>query len=204
MRKTLLLIFIITILQLNSSCKSQYSTAELKNNFSTEQISDLNKISDFFKNQMCLNMGSDFRTCYERIPHEYLEATGNGFWTNINFEKQKELYEQISKSTFSEIWMFCKSTEYKTGLETKSLCAVANGKYQKFLVDLGKENPMIAKYAKKINASGDYSGIDIHYWNVLNNKKYFVLNNPNIQLILAIHYLSLSDQQTRNEKWISE
>jgi len=204
MRKTLLLIFGVMILQVNSSCKSQYSVAELNNNFTTEQIADLKKITDFFKNQMCLHTNSDFKKCYKQIPHEYLEATGNGFWANINFEKQKELYDQISESTFKEIWMFCKSTEYKTGLETKSLCANAIGKYQKFLSEIGKTNPRIAKYGENINMSGDFNPMDIHYWNVLNDKKNFDLENPNIQLILAIHYLSLNDQEKRNEKWIAE
>ena len=143
-------------------------------------------------------MDSDFKTCYERTPHEYLEATGNGFWTNIDFEKQKELYEQISKSTFDEIWMFCESTYYPSETKAKSLCANATGKYQKFLADLGKTNPRIAKYADRVQASGDFNGLDIHYWEVLKNKKYFDLNDPNIQLILAIHYLSMSDNSARN------
>ena len=192
------MIFGFTILQLNFSCKTQYSATELNNNFTTEQKADLKKITDFFKNQMCLNMDSDFKTCYERIPLEYLEAIGNGFWTNIDFEKQKKLYDQISKSTFNEIWMFCESTFYPSETKAKSLCANATGKYQKFLADLGKTNPRIAKYAERIQASGDFNGLDIQYWEVLKNKKYFDLNDPNIQLILAIHYLSLNDNATRN------
>ena len=204
MKKTLLLIFGVMILQLNFSCKPQYSVTELNNNFTKEQIADLKKINDFFKNQMCLNTNSDFKKCYKQIPHEYLEATGDGFWANINFEKQKELYDQISESTFKEIWMFCKSTEYKTGLETKCLCANAIGKYQKFLAELGKTNPRIAKYGEGINMSGDFYPMGIHYWNVLNDKQNFDLENPNIQLILAIHYLSLNDRVKRNEKWIEK
>ena len=174
MRKTLILVFGIIILHLNFSCKTQYSVTELDNNFSPEQKTDLKKITGFFRNQMCLNMDTDFKTCYARIPHEYLEATGNGFWANIDFEKQKELYEKISKSTFDEIWMLCKSTEYKTGKETKSLCANAIGKYYKYLADLGKKNPRIAKYAEQINASGDYNGLDIQYWNVLKDKNILI------------------------------
>ena len=204
MRKTLILIFGVIILQLNFSCKSQYSVTELKSNFSTEEISDLNKISDFFKNQMCLNTDSDFKTCYERIPHEYLEATGNPFWLNINFEKQRELYSKISKSTFDKIWMFCKARNYPSGLESKSLCAVANGKYYEYLKNIGSTNPRIAKYAEQINASGDFNSMHFHYWNVLKKKKYFDLNDPNIQLILAIHYLSLNDQEKRMEKWTTD
>jgi len=80
----------------------------------------------------------------------------------------------------------------------------STGKYYKYLSDLGNQNPIIDKYAEKINASGDFNGLDIHYWNVLNNKKHFDINNPNVQLILAIHYLSLNDQEKRNEKWIAE
>lgn len=204
MKKSILILFGITILQLNFSCKSQYSVTELNNNFSNEQISDLNKIRDFFKIQICLNTNSDFKQCYSQIPHEYLEATGKGFWTNIDFEKQQELYKQISTSTFSEIWMFCKSTNVKTGLERKSLCAVADGKYQQFLMNIGKQNPRIAKYAERINAAGDFNAFDIPYWNVLNDKKHFDLNDPNIQLILAIHYVSLNDQEKRSQKWIAD
>ncbi|WP_310993093.1 hypothetical protein [Aequorivita marina] len=204
MKKAIILIFGVTILQLNFACKSQYSVTELNNNFTSEQIADLKKITTFFKNQMCLNMDSDFKTCYERIPHEYLEATGNGFWTNIDFEEQKELYKQISRSTFDKIWWFCKSIEYKTGKEKKSLCANAIGEYNNYLFDLGKHNPKIKEYAHWINASGDFNPLQMLYSKVSKNKKYFDLNDPNVQLILAIHYLSLNDQAKRNEKWSTE
>jgi len=204
MRKTLILILGFTILQLNFSCKTQYSATELNNNFTTEQIADLKKISDFFKNQMCLNMTSDFKTCYKRIPHEYLEATGNQFWSEIDFEKQKELYKQISPTTFNEIWTFCKSRDLKTGLEYRSVCPIYTGKYQKYLADLGKNNERIAKYLKRIQDYGDFNYFDIGYREILNDRKHFDLKDPNIQLILAIHYLSLNDIDKRKENWIAE
>jgi len=202
MKKTKLLILGILISQLNFSCKTQYSTTELNDNFTPEQIADLKKITDFFKEQMCLKMESDFKTCYERTPHEYLEATGNGFWTNINFEEQKKLYDQISKSTFDEIWAFCETIYFHPNkTKTKEICAVYNGKYQKFLADLGNSNPRIAEYLKRIQVSGNYSWMDIQHWDVLKkNKKYFDLNDPNTQLILAVHYLSMNDQESRNKE----
>ncbi|WP_411893330.1 hypothetical protein [Winogradskyella sp. A2] len=204
MRKAIILIFGITILQLNFACKSQYSVTELNNNFTSEQITDLKKITVFFKNQMCLNKDSDFKTCYERIPHEYFEASGNGFWTDIDFEEQKELYKKISKSTFDKIWSFCNSTENKTEKEKRHLCANAIGEYNNYLFDLGKQNPKIEEYAHWINASGDFNSLQLLYSKISKNKKYFDLNDPNIQLILAIHYLALNDQAKRNEKWIVE
>ncbi|WP_411767152.1 hypothetical protein [Winogradskyella sp. A3E31] len=204
MKKTLLLTVSILILQIFFSCKSQYSTAELNTNFTQTEIADLKLISEFFKDEMCLHMDSDFRTCYERTPHEYLLATGNGFWTNIDFEEQKELYKRISKSTFDAIWMFCESTFYPSKTKADELCAVANGRYQEYLTDLGKTNPRIAEYAERIQASGDFSGLDIQYWQVLKEKKSFDLDDPNIQLILAIHYLSMNDQAKRNAELIEK
>jgi len=192
-------IIIVVIIALASSCKSQYSTTELKNNFSPNQIKDLNRITEFFKDQMCLNMESDFETCYRRIPHEYLEATGYGFWSNINFEKQQDIYNKISYSTFQEIWSFCKVIYPESGKELKSICAVPNGKYQKYLVEIGEKNPVIADYATDINESGDFQSSSIKYWNVLKDRKHYNLNDPNIQLILAIHFLSLNDQHKREE-----
>ena len=96
---------------------------ELNKNFTAEQIADLNKIKEFFKSEMCLHIDSDFKTCYERTPHEYLEATGNPFWINIDFEKQKDLYSLISQTTFNEIWSFGKATYPDSGLELKSIGA---------------------------------------------------------------------------------
>ena len=202
MRKTILLIFGFTILQLNFSCKTQYSTSELKTNFSAEQMSDLNIITEFFKESVCLNMSSEFQVCYEKTKHDSLQAAGIGIWEKIDFNEQKKLYERISESTFNEIWMYCESTYYPSKTKAKSLCAVATGKYQKYLADLGKANPRIAKYAERIQASGDFSGLDIQYQEVLKDEETFDLKDPNIQLILAIHYLSINDQATRNEHLI--
>ncbi len=198
MKKTVRILFYLLIFQSFVSCESKYSESELKANFSTEQQSDLNEIRQFFLNQVC---ESDFKLCYEQTNHDSLQASGIGFWTKIDFKEQQKLYERISKSTFNEIWMICKSVNYKTKEEKKSICANAIGKYQNYLSDLGKNNPRIAKYAERIEASGDFGGLDISYWNVLTDKKHFDLNDPNIQLILAIHYLSMNDQQKRDENW---
>lgn len=204
MRKPIILIFGVIILQSNLSCKSHYSATELNKNFTSDQITDLNKIREFFKSEMCLHMDSDFKTCFERTPHEYLEATGNPFWMNIDFEKQKELYSQISQTTFNEIWNFGKATYLDNGLELKSIGAVYNGKYQKFLNDFGNKNKYIKKYAERVSGAGDFNSLYLTYRQILKYKKDLDLNDPNIQLIISIHYLSLNDQEKRKEKWTTE
>ncbi|MBW2962907.1 hypothetical protein [Mesonia aestuariivivens] len=196
MKKTLLHTILILNLICFSSCKTHYSKTELNANFTNEQIADLNKITDFFKTETCGNI--NFEKCYKQTNHDSLQAEGKGFWTKIDFEKQKELYQNISQSTFDEIWMFSNATFYPSGTKRKSLSAVSTGKYQKFLTDFGKKNPRIAKYAKRIEASGDFGGFDFNYREIIKDNKSFKLKDPNIQLILAIHYLSMNDQSMRN------
>ncbi len=189
------MIYILFIFQLFLSVDKEYSDYELQNQFTTEQIDDLNKIREFFAEQVCV---SDFKTCYEQTNHDSLFMMGVGIWNKVDFKEQKKLYKSISESTFNEIWMFCESTFYPSEIKAKNLCAVSNGKYQKYLTELGKSNPRIAKYAERIESFGDFSGLDFRYQEILNDNSSFDLNDPNIQLILAIHYLSINDQVNRN------
>jgi len=197
MRKTILLIFGVIFLQFIFSCETQYSASELNNNFSKEQISDLNKITEFFKENVCTNINSDFKTCYRETNHDSLIDSGYGMDLKINFDKQKELYKQISKSTFNEIWRFSEYTNL-SGTKAKSIDLVSTGRYQKYLKDIGKTNKIIAKYAYKIEAVGTFMPQDIVYWEVLHDQKHFNLDDPNIQLILAIDYLTKNDILFRN------
>ena len=186
-------------MQMNSSCSERFATTEMENNFTSEQIEDLKKIRDFFENQICDDSKSDFSDCFRKIPHDSLYAYGIPFWKQIDFEKQKGLYDNISKSTFKEIWDFGKTTNLKNGLVYKSVCS-SNGNYQNYLTELGEKNPKIEKYAEKLLWAGDWSSGNIHY-QVFNDEKNFDLNNSDIQLILSIHYLTFNDQEKRNEKW---
>ena len=202
MEKPILNIISILILLVLSSCKTQYSNAELNANFSNEQIKELNKITEFFKAETCKNI--DFKKCYRQTNHDSLQANGEGFWAKLSFEKQKTLYKEIPQSVFNEIWMYCETTYYPNKKKAKSICANAFGKYQNYLSDLGKTNPRIARYAERIKASGDFNGLDLQYQEILSDKNTFDLKNPNIQLILAVHYLSINDKVTRNAHLIEK
>ena len=124
-----------------------------------------------------------------------MQASGTGIWGKIDFDDQKKIYQQISKTTFDEIWMYCELTKYPGETKVQEICTVADGKYQKYLSDLGKSSPKIEMYADAIQASGDFNELDIQALSLNND---FDLNDPNIQLILAIHYLSINDQAKRN------
>ena len=204
MKETLRIIILSCLLILNFSCSTKYSTTEEHNNFSKEQISDLNKLTDFFKNQICENMNSDFKTCFSKILPDLLENGWQPILEKVDFEKQKELYNSISKSTFNEIWEFGKETYPETGLELKSVVSKYNGKYQKYLTELGKNNSEIKEYAERLIFSGDFESMALLQQRIYKNPSEFDLNNPNIQLLIAVHYLTQNDQQKRTDKWESQ
>ena len=97
-------------------------------------------------------------------------AAGNPFWLRIDFKKQKELYKQISPSTFNKIWSFGKTTYPDSEVVYKSIGAVYNGAYQKFLNDIGKTNESINKYAIKIAETGDVNFLYLNYGIILRHK----------------------------------
>ena len=189
---------------LNLSCSTKFTTTELQNNFSKDQINDLQKITEFFKSQICENESSDFETCFTEMLPALLEYGWQPILDNVDFDEQKELYNSISKSTFEEIWEFGKQTYPDTGLELKSLGSKYNGKYQKFLTELGKNNNELKEYADRVIGAGDFESSLILQSRIYNNATDFDLKNPNVQLLIAVHYLSHNDQQKRTDKWESE
>ena len=49
--------------------------------------------------------------------------------------------------------------------------------------------------------AGDFESVGLLQQSIYNNPKEFDLDDPNIQLLIAIHYLTLNDQQKRTDKW---
>ncbi len=193
------IIFIIFLSVSSFNCSSQTTSREMKNHFSTEQISDLNKIIDFFKSQICADTQlTDFKSCFENLPH----LVDNGYspiFERVDFTNQKELYKSISKNTFDEIWMFCPTKNYLTDTEYESLCAAGFGKkYSNFLTEIGMKNKSVADYADRLIESGDF-GFTLYFpQQVYSNQTDFDLTDINIQVLLSIHFLSINDQFNRN------
>lgn len=191
---------ILLILILNLSCKSQFSTPELKASFSADQIADLKKITDFFEKQICENEQTNFKNCFETILPDLINLGYEPIFERVDFQKQRELYQSIGKDTFKEIWNFCISTNSQTNQKHQSLCARGiDGKYANFLLTIGKNNKLVKEYADRLIASGDFESSTLLQQWIYTNKVSFDLENPNIKLIIAIHFLSINDQEKRTE-----
>ncbi len=179
-----------------TACKANYHKANLYGDFTPSELKDLNKIVKFFKDETCGT--ADFEKCFRQINYDSLISKGMTLSSKIDFEKQKKLYRDISSSTFDAIWMFCESFYHPTQTKAEDLCLSTNRKYLNYLKAYGRDNPKIADYSKRLEGSGDFNHFDFDYREILAEKEYFDLADFNMQLVLAIHYLSLNDQSKRN------
>ena len=170
---------------------------ELQAHFSTEQVADLNKITSFFKNQICIESPSDFGNCFKPIIKKFVKNGYEPTFNRINYNEQLTLYKSIDKSTFAEIWSFC---ELQDSIKTKfrSLCLKeSDGKYINYLLNLGENNKFIEDYATKVIGSKNFKSSLLLKQIIDDNKAEFDLENTNIQLIIAIHFLTINDQIKR-------
>jgi len=169
----------------------------MRNNFDKNQIGDLINISNFFQSQIC-NTDTDFARCLKSfvptIPTNFYES----FINRIDYKAQEKLYQNISESTFNEIWDLCIATDMNTKKQYTSLCAAGiNGDYLNFLKDVGKYNPYVAEYAELVEGAGDFAPTLYFTHTFFNSVSKSDLSDPNVQLIIAIHILTIKDNTDR-------
>ena len=197
MRSVILNFFLL----ISVSCFSQFTSVELESNFSSKQIKDLEKITIFFKTQLCKNEAAEFSACVNNLLPEIKKGYYEFIIERIDYNEQLRLYQSISQNTFFEIWAFCVITNHINDKKFKSLCSSgANKKYTNFLSQVGLNNKYIAYYAKNIISSGDFSSSLSFIDTLLDTISDEEINSPNIQLIIAIQMLTINDQikQSKN------
>ncbi|WP_299625196.1 hypothetical protein [uncultured Tenacibaculum sp.] len=120
--------------------------------------------------------------------------------THIDFKKQYEVYKQINSNTFNEIWLFQQSLPIRERKDTlKYLGFNHSGKYIHFLNEYGKENKAVKDYVNNFNIASDLGPSMISQ--VIMNYKTFQIEDIKSKLLIAIHYLTLNDQNLRKEKY---
>ena len=189
------LLFLILISSIN--CSAQFITTEIQSNFNSREIKDLEKIVFFFKNQISSKENEDFANSIINLSPEIERNYYEAIYNRIDFKEQLNLYQSISKDTFNSIW---KTTEVKNyhNLSSLSICFSGKGKsYSNFLVQIGMKNKYISAYSQDLIISGDFTATNNFIDYFLNSLSAEELNNPNYQLIIAIHFLTINDQQKR-------
>lgn len=188
-------IVLLLFLSIFCSCETNYDDSNQRAHFTQEEIKDLHKIVDFFKNEICKTSNTDLKKCFQEISTDH--EAGIYFLEQIDFEKQKALYQTISKSTFNKIWGYCKSTSDRGATYTEYLCPRHDSEYQKYLQSVGEKYPFINQYVKNLRESGAFSSLEFTLDQI--GKIDMDLKDPDIQLLIAIHFLSLHDEYSRND-----
>jgi len=189
-RRLLVVISLIVI-----SCKSEKSTPELEKYFTEDQISDLNQITGFFVEQICdTNEDFNFKSCFEIMLPKLVKNGWNPIRKTIDLEQQKEMYNSLSKETFGEIWGYHKVQHNSKEIKFKPDGINTSGKYLKFIEEIGYKNDYVAKYTKEIYSSGDVPSRASLQNYIYINPNDLNLDDYNIQVLIAIHYLTQNDE----------
>ncbi len=195
-------IFIILFV-CNTSIRGQKLKVDMSNFFTEQEILDLNKLTDFFQDELCdKSNGTDFKRCFlKSIPlgnELYFESLSE----QISYRKQKRIFKSISDSTFNKIWNLCPTTilisipEY----EFLSICFSGNNKLMEFLNAIGEQNEYVKYYAERLDNIGEFDHSYLLTENIKTKPEEWDLEDRNIQVFLAIHFLTQNDIENRNKK----
>jgi len=196
-------LFYATVLFVLMGCKNNSNTSlesfqTITDIFDKSEIEDLNIILNFFNAQICsIENKTNITDCYRNFFKRLEASLEEGYLDlRISFQDQQEMYNQISQNTFNQIWTFNKSWHWGSSDTLKSIDLKSGStKYKAFLESFGKENNTISDYNKWFTMRGGISR------DVLWDYKRYDIRDPRIQLVVAIHYLTINDEFEREEKW---
>jgi len=188
----------------NSAKNKMETNRTITDIFDKSEIKDLEIIVNFFNEQIGALNGNEnasiekrYQDYFKYIKDQEIPGT---FYLNISYQEQQKMYSQISKTTFEEIWSFSEYTSFlqKDSVEYGvSISYNFKGKYVTFLEAFGKDNKDIYLYLDNIKRVGDISPSAVAA--VMLNYNLFNVKDIRIQLFIAIHYLTLNDQNERRD-----
>ncbi|RED42971.1 hypothetical protein DFQ10_107158 [Winogradskyella eximia] len=180
-------------------CKSYKTTTELESTFSKQEIKDIQTIRTFFiKDILSLN-DENFNTEFR---HRIVNLEAEGF-KSVKPKKIDKLFSSVSKSTFDEIWETKTQKRSRNSDDTYQYYAPKiNGKYKEFLSLTTKHNSMVNKYYNNILRTEDFSHSSMLNY-IADNTLDFDLNNTNVQIVMAIHYISICNENNITNQLIN-
>lgn len=185
------------------SSLGQSSQMDLKSYFSESEIKDLNLIADFFQSELCGSSNqTEFSKCLTKSLPEYTELIQNYIGSKVSYGKQKKLYRTISSKTFNKIWGLCQNTLLiiEPNYVHTSICFSGNSLFIDFTKDLGENNRYLKYYGEKFEKIGSFDSGTFLTIDLMQNPSEWDLDNRNVQMFLAIHYLTQNDEMNRDKK----
>ena len=191
--------FIIILLILTQSCSTENSVLLsndpiIKEHFNKKEIQELNKILEFFENEVTFTSSShNINDIYELF---FLNLQLDENKPIISFDKQKTFFENLNPKLLNEMW-YCE-LEYVPYLNdtTELIRYPWKGKYFEFLLAASEKDKGIKNYFD------DYTSVESMSPTVLAySMKYYNENNVSYdltiernRLIIAVNYLIYNEQ----------
>jgi len=186
-RNTIKISFIALSFSVLLGCKTYQPTKELQAVFNLQELKDLETIRTFFIKDIMDLKEEDFHLTF-RSKIERLEASG---FATISPKKIKQLFNSISKSTFDEIWEIKKQKRSRNNEGSyEYFVPKRNSKYYDFLNRVTEHNSMIKQYYDTTIKAGDFNHSSMLKY-TSDNTLDFDLKNTNVQIVMAIHYISI-------------
>ncbi|GAA4242694.1 hypothetical protein [Winogradskyella damuponensis] len=186
-RNTIKISFIALSFSVLLGCKTYQPTKELQAVFNLQELKDLETIRTFFIKDIMDLKEEDFHLTF-RSKIERLEASG---FATISPKKIKQLFNSISKSTFDEIWEIKKQKRSRNNEGSyEYFVPKRNSKYYDFLNRVTKHNSMVKQYYDTTIKAGDFNHSSMLKY-TSDNTLDFDLKNTNVQIVMAIHYISI-------------
>lgn len=186
---------------------SLYSDSLLTKHFNQEEIAQLDSIRTFFNNYV-LNTCEGEKTinvCYQQFFGQLLEniEVQTQYHIGVPYAEQEELYEQINEGLFGSIWRHSTPKVYVPSVDSLVTYSTIDlrsqdSRYMEFLKDVSAEEPYFGKYIEPIIDFGHLSPSLTQ--GMLYNHRDLDFSNERHQLILAIHFLTVNDQEANQPK----
>ncbi|MFB6320886.1 hypothetical protein [Saccharicrinis sp. FJH54] len=204
MKKILLIAYCFLIISCSNTKKDDLkSNVTIREAFNDQEIKDLTMMMNFFEDQV-VSLSNNKYPNREEYLKKYLTQLANnaeneGLFLNISFKKQKEMYSQISDSTFNQIWTIGKYWEFQSPDTLKYLFYNSKGDYIRFMNLLSEDDNLIRNYYEAFISSKNMSPTMIA--NVLMRYEELDISDIRIRLFIAVHYLTINDHFERKEKY---
>jgi len=197
MKKNKLILILFIVLAVFSCKNYNHKSNEdklLLNYFSKQEIKDLEKILNFFENEICKENNSNIEACYKSfLKKADINYKNKDF--KISLSKQNELIKNISKSTYNKIWINGISFKNNHKDTIKIMMLNTKSTYMNFIKEINKD--YINEYYNL--ATGFVVGINAGTTNfMINNYDEFNIKEKSERLIIAIHFLTINNQLCSN------
>jgi hypothetical protein len=199
----LIIISIILILftgcNLNQTSSSDYGQS-MYSIFNEDEITELDKIYNFFTTHICNGSNHSIEQCYllfmERI---YLQRESGEINVNIPFDLQDSLFAQIDSNLFYQIWTFHHPIRPIEAQHLEFIELNIDGKILPYMKLLSEEYDIFKVFYDDFQAAHDLSPTSIA--DLIIQYKRFQLNDKKVRLIIAIFYLTINQYNKESEEF---